>query len=316
MRAVAAFIILVTALPVHAQSLKVTLLGTGRPDPVIDRFGPATLVEAGNQTLLFDCGRGASQRLWQMKIPLSKIDALFLTHLHSDHTVGIPDLWLTGWLPTPYGRRKAPLQVLGPEGTNAMMSSLREAYKWDVRVRRDGEGLPRSGSEIEARNIRQGVVYEHDGLKVTAFNVDHGGILRPAFGYRIDYGGKSVVISGDTRPNENLVGFARKADVIIHEVFAARPELLEKSPDARRIAGFHTSPEEAGRIFERIKPKLAVYTHVVLLTTDPSITPPPLSDLTSRTRTTYQGPLEIGEDLMTILVGDSVSIRRFNPPAR
>ena len=95
-----------------------------------------------------------------------------------------------------------------------------------------------------------------------------------------------------------------------------RRELLEKSPDARRIAGFHTSPEEAGRIFERIKPKLAVYTHVVLLTTDPSITPPPLSDLTSRTRTTYQGPLEIGEDLMTILVGDSVSIRRFNPPAR
>ena len=225
-------IVLFAAVPLHAQALKVTLLGTGRPDPAIDRFGPATLVEAGKITLLFDCGRGASQRLWQLKTPLGKIDALFLTHLHSDHTVGIPDFWLTGWLQTPYGRRTAPLQVLGPEGTRAMMASLKEAYQWDIRVRRDGEGLPPAGIEVDARDIRQGVVYERDGVKVTAFDVDHGGILQPAFGYRIDYGGKSVVISGDTRPNENLVGFSRNADVIIHEVFAARPELLAMSPGA------------------------------------------------------------------------------------
>ena len=311
--AIAASLILVAAAPMHGQSLKVTLLGTGRPDPTIDRFGPATLVEAGNHTLLFDCGRGASQRLWQLKTPLSKVDALFLTHLHSDHTVGIPDFWLTGWLPTPYGRRTVPFQVLGPEGTRAMMASLRQAYQWDLHVRRDGEGLPPAGSEVDARDIRQGVIYERDGLKVTAFDVDHGGILQPAFGYRIDYGGRSVVISGDTRPNENLVRFARGADVLIHEVFAARPELLAKSPVARRIAGFHTSPEDAGTIFERVKPKLAVYTHVVLLTTDPSISPPTVVELTPRTRTTYSGPLEIGEDLMTILVGDTVEVRRFAP---
>lgn len=313
MKAAVASLILVAASPLQGQSMKVTLLGTGRPDPAIDRFGPATLVEAGNQTLLFDCGRGASQRMWQLKMPLSKIDVLFLTHLHSDHTVGIPDLWLTGWLQTPYGRRKAPLNVVGPEGTRAMMSSLRHAYKWDVRVRRDGEGLPAAGGEIEARDIRQGVVYEHDGVKVTAFTVDHGGILQPAFGYRIDYGGKSVVISGDTRPSDNLIRFASNADVIIHEVLAARPELLAKSADARRIAGLHTSPEDAGRIFERVKPKLGVYTHIVLLTTDPSISPPALLDITSRTRTIYSGPLEIGEDLMTILIGDSVTVGRFSP---
>lgn len=311
-----ASIVLFAAVPMHGQTLKVTLLGTGRPDPVMDRFGPATLVEAGKLTLLFDCGRGASQRLWQMKTPLGKIDALFLTHLHSDHTVGIPDFWLTGWLPTPYGHRNVPLRVLGPEGTRTMMSSLREAYQWDIRVRRDGEGLPPAGSQVDAQDIRQGVVYERDGVKVTAFTVDHGGILQPAFGYRIDYGGKSVVISGDTRPNENLVEFARNADVIIHEVFAARPELLAKSPVARRIAGFHTSPEEAGKIFERVKPKLAVYSHVVLLTTDPSISPPTALELTPRTRTTYSGPLEVGEDLMTILIGDSVEVRRFIPSGR
>ena len=98
---IAAFITLFAAVPSHAQDLKVTLLGTGRPDPVIDRFGPSTLVEAGGQTLLFDCGRGASQRLWQLKTPLSQVSAVFLTHLHSDYTVGLPDFWLTGWLPTP-----------------------------------------------------------------------------------------------------------------------------------------------------------------------------------------------------------------------
>lgn len=312
----AAFIGLLAAVPVHGQTLKVTLLGTGRPDPVMDRFGPSTLVEAGSQTLLFDCGRGVSQRLWQLKTPLSQVRAVFLTHLHSDHTVGIPDLWLTGWLPAPYGRRTVPLQVWGPEGTRSMMSSLKEAFKWDIRVRGDGDGLPPAGIDVAAEDVRQGVVYERDGLKVTAFDADHGGLLQPAFGYRIDYQGRSVVISGDTRPSENLVAFAREADVLIHEVIAARPELLAKSADARRIVGYHTGPEDAGKIFERIKPKLAVYSHVVLLTTDPSISAPTLSELTPRTRTTYSGPLEVGEDLMTILIGDRVDVRRFTAPER
>lgn len=111
-----AFIGLFAAVPVHGQTLKVTLLRTGRPDPVMDRFGPSTFVEAGSQTLLFDCGRGVSQRLWQLKTPLSQVSAVFLTHLHSDHTVGIPDLWLTRWLPAPYGRRTVPLPVWGLKG--------------------------------------------------------------------------------------------------------------------------------------------------------------------------------------------------------
>jgi ribonuclease Z len=88
----------VSTIPAHAQTIKVTLLGTGNPRPVIERFGPSILVDAGNQKLLFDCGRGATQRLYQLKVPFNEVDALFLTHLHSDHTVGIPDLWLTGWI--------------------------------------------------------------------------------------------------------------------------------------------------------------------------------------------------------------------------
>src|SRR5262245_20661429 len=115
--------------------IKVTLLGTSTPNPLPDRFGPSTLVEAGNERLLFDCGRGATIRLWQARIPLGTVK-LFLTHLHSDHTVGIPDLWLTGFLPLPYGGRQEPLRIWGPKGTAEMVGNLRKAYDADIRNRR------------------------------------------------------------------------------------------------------------------------------------------------------------------------------------
>ncbi|MFN8583651.1 MAG: MBL fold metallo-hydrolase, partial [Gemmatimonadaceae bacterium] len=285
------FLLLALAAPVSAQApsvapgrdtaevtLRVTLLGTGRPDPAIDRFGPSTLVEAGGETLLFDCGRGATQRLWQLHIPLSRVGGVFFTHLHSDHTVGLPDLWLTGWLPTPFGRRSAPLGVWGPEGTRAMTSALTQAFAWDIDRRGRGEGLPAAGVAFDAHDIQPGVVFERNGVRVTAFLVDHGGLLQPAFGYRVDFGGHSVVLSGDTRPSESLVTAAARTDVLVHEVAAAPPALLERSETARRIIGFHTVPEDAGRIFARVRPRLAVYSHVVLLTTDPAYPAPNASD--------------------------------------
>lgn len=306
------------ALPARAQSsdpaseampdIRVTLLGTGRPDPIIDRFGPSTLVEVADEKLLFDSGRGVTQRLWQRRIPLSAVTGVFLTHLHSDHVVGLPDLWLTGWLPTPFGNRATPLRVWGPVGTQAMTRHLEKAFRADIKIRHDGEGLPLQGVAFQPVDIVQGVVYERNGVKVTAFDVDHGPHIRPAFGYRIDYRGRSVVISGDTHDNPNLPRFAEGADVIIHEVAAAKDELLAKSETARRIIGFHTTPEVAGALFARIRPRLAVYTHVVLLTTDPTIDKPSVEDLMARTRTEYAGPLVLGEDLMIIDVGDTIEV--------
>lgn len=320
LRIVIGISLLATVAPIGGQTpaMTVVLLGTGRPDPDIDRFGPATLVKAGGQNLLFDAGRGASQRLWQLKIPLGEVHALFLTHLHSDHTVGIPDLWLTGWLPTPFGSRKTPLEVWGPSGTVDMMAALSKAYQWDIRVRRDGEHLPPQGIKILAHDIVEGVIYDRQGLKVTAFLVDHGGFLKPAFGYRVDYAGHSVVISGDTRPNESLIRHAAGTDVLVHEVAAVRPELLERSPTAaiaRRILSFHSSPEDAGRVFARVKPRLAVFTHVALLTTDRNFQPPTGADVIRRTRMLYSGALELGEDLMTIDIGDKVEVHRFTTTA-
>lgn len=296
-----------------APAISVILLGTGRPAPTLDRFGPATLVEAGGQRLLFDAGRGVSQRLWQLRIPLGKVNALFLTHLHSDHTVGIPDLWLTGWLPTPFGGRTGPFEVWGPSGTREMMAHLRQAYGWDIRVRSEGEHLPQEGILVHAHDIAEGIAFKHDGVVVTAFLVDHGGLLKPAFGYRVDYAGHSVVISGDTRPNKNLISHATGTDVLVCEVAAASPDLLRESPSAgtaKRILGFHTSPEAAAAMFSRAKPRLAVFTHVALLTTDRTFAPPTAADVLRRARALYRGPLVVGEDLMRIDVGDQIDVRR------
>lgn len=298
-----------------AQTITVTLLGTGRPIPALDRFGAGTLVQAGPVTLLFDCGRGVTQRLWERHIPLSTVSTLFLTHLHSDHVVGIPDLWLTGWLAGPFGDRTAPFQVRGPAGTRAMMTYLEKAYAADIRIRTGDENLSPAGAAIDAADISEGVVYREHGVTVTAFDVDHGRLIKPAVGYRIDYGGRSVVISGDTRYSENLIRHSQGADLLIHEVALAREELLGRSEAARRIIAHHTTPEDAGRVFARVKPKLAAYTHVVLLTLDSSSPPPTVGEVAARTRTTYAGPLVVGEDLMTIEVGDSVTVNRSAPQA-
>lgn len=300
--------LLLLSLPLAAQDFKVTLLGTGDPIPRTDRFGPATLVEVAGQELLFDAGRGATQRLVQINVALSALDAVFLTHFHHDHLVGLPDIWMTGWIPPPFGRRSVPFEVWGPTGTASLLSNLEEAFALNTSIRIPDELLPPAGIEMVAHEFNaNGVVYEKDGVSVTAFAVDHGELIKPAYGYRIDYDGRAVVISGDTRFDRNLIAAAKGADLIVHEVALASDELLASSEQFRRIVAHHTTPEEAGNVFAEVAPKLAVYTHLVMLST-PAIPEAPLSSLISRTRTNYDGPLVVGEDLMTFVVGDTVTI--------
>ncbi len=292
----------------EAQSLKVTLLGTGHPVPAPDRFGPSTLVQTDNETFLFDCGRGVPQRIFQLRMPIGQVTHLFLTHLHSDHVEGITDFWLTGWIPV-IGGRKIPLRVWGPAGTKDMISYLEKAFQADYRIRTQDEKLPSEGYTMIAQDIKEGVIYEKNGVKITAFEVEHFPVkIEPCFGYRIDYAGHSLVISGDTRYSENLIRFSKGADVLVHEVIAAKEEILS-NPVIQRIMAHHVDPEEAGKVFTQVKPKMAVYSHVVLLGPNP-MTLPTLADLTTMTRKTYSGPLEIGEDLMVIEVGDEVKVRR------
>ena len=261
-------------------------------------------MQTDKENFLFDCGRGAAQRLFQLRMPLGQVSDLFLTHLHSDHLVGIPDFWLTGWI----GGRRASLRVWGPLGTKEMVSYLEKAFQADYRSHIKNEKLPPEGYTMIAEEIREGVVYDRNGVKITAFNVDHGEAIKPSLGYRIDYAGRSVVLSGDTRYSENLIRFSQGADVLVHEVAAAKEEMLS-SPVVQGIMAHHTAPEEAGKVFAQVKPKMAVYTHLWLLGPNPVTLLTP-AGLITMTRKTYSGPLEIGEDLMVIEVGDEVKVRR------
>jgi ribonuclease Z len=292
-------------MPDPSQNLfRVTLLGTGAPPPVLDRFGPSTLVEVGTKKFIFDAGRGAMQRLHQLQIPFADITGVFLTHHHSDHVVGFTDLWLTGWIGRPWGKRRTPLRVWGPEGTQQMMEHLPKAFHVDIRVR--SKSYPPEGVILEGREIREGLVYDVDGVKVSAFEVDHGGEELPAFGYRIDYRGHSAVLSGDTTFNENLIRHAQGADLLVHEVTAASGSAAETAAQLKRISSNHTTPEQAGEVFARVKPKLAVYNHLLLFGGAR------VEDLIPATRKNYSGPLLVGEDLMRIEIGDRVETQRFS----
>lgn len=288
-----------------AADIKVTLLGTGTPTPRLGSFSASTLVEAGPERLIFDLGRGSTVRLFQKKIPLGSITAHFITHLHSDHIVGLPDLWLSGWVGTPWASRKSPMVIFGPKGTVAMTENLTKAFSEDIRIREDDEALPPAGVAFAATDIAPGVVYEKNGVRVSAIEVNHGEKIRPAFGYVIEFDGKKVVLSGDTGPDERIARAAAGADLLIHEVAIIDPELVKDYPSYRAIEDHHTSPEDAGRIFSEAKPKLAVFSHIVFATKTP-VQDVPEDVLVQRTQKTYQGPLVVGRDLMSFVVSDKV----------
>ena len=290
---------------VPSDSLKVVLLGTGAGPPVnLQQYGASTLVEAGGQRFLFDCGRGATLRLAQAGVPIGSITRVFLTHLHSDHVLQLPDLLLAGWAG---GQRAVPLAVWGPAGTRNMMEHLLQAFDFDIRMRRDvDEHFPASGITVVSHEVTtDSVVFAEHGVTVTAFLVDHGPV-KPAFGYRVDYQGRSVVLSGDTRVSENLVRHAQGTDVLVHEVID--PEAARNRPSRpseaviEAIIAHHTTPEQAGEVFRRVAPRLAVYSHGANT-----------ERILARTRTTYAGPLQGAEDLLTILVGAKIEVLHHPP---
>jgi ribonuclease Z len=270
-----------------SDEMRVTLLGTGTPFPNPERFGSAILVEVAGKRLLFDCGRGVVIRLAQVQVNPKEIDGLFLTHLHSDHVVGIPDLWLSGWF---LGRDK-PLPIWGPPGTRSMAEQFVQAFGFDIRIRQASpDPLPGKGVEIDAKEIEQGEIY-NDGLaRVSAFLVDHGAV-KPAFGYRVDSAGHSVVISGDTKSCQNLVDFARDADCLIHAAWSA--DRKNPTPPSKRSIA---SAEDVGRVFAMVKPKLGVLYHYK-----------DEEGLGDAVRKEYNGPFAIGTDLMVISIGKTVT---------
>lgn len=286
---------------IDAKQIRVVLLGTAGGPPVrVDQAGISTLVEAGGERFLFDAGRGLMQRLAQARVPMDGVTKLFLTHLHSDHIIDVPDLYLTPW--SAPSERKVALEVWGPDGTREMMQNLEKAFAFDIHVRRDlDEKISPDGIKFKATDVQEGTVYEQHGVKITAFLVDHGPV-KPSFGYRLDYGGRSVVLSGDTRPSENLIKFSKGVDLLIHEAIDA-DALRRLAPSEqlfKAIVEHHTTPEQAAEVFNRTKPRLAVFSHS-----------PGTQSILEKARAGYAGRVEMGEDLMSIDIGDDIRITRL-----
>ena len=301
--------------PTEPSDFKVIPLGTGAPPPEINRFGPAVLVQVNGQNLLFDAGRGVMQRLYQYGLGAKDIDMVFITHLHSDHTVGLPDLYLTGMLNGAFGLRTTPFKITGIEGTAQMMEYIKLAYSGDINIRMNDGEMTEAQTSIEAHEFNEdGVVYEKDGVTVTAIENFHGEAIDPSYGYRIDYDGRSVVISGDTKYCENIIENSKGVDLLIHSVGMANEDLLNAgtalAEKAQIVLNHHTPPEDAASVFNQTQPKLAVLNHMVVVTiASDKFTPPTQQQVYDRiVDAGYTGDMVIAKDLMIFEIGETIKV--------
>jgi ribonuclease Z len=268
-----------------ADSTTIVTLGTGTPRPLPEVMGPATAVIVGQRVFLFDVGEGIERRLAAAHLPINGVTAVFVTHLHSDHVLGLADLVFSSW----NSGRDKPFPVFGPPGIDAMLEHLYEAFAVDIKEREFDYGVT-GGYRLSAHEIHPGVAYDSGGVRITAFPVDHGRLT--AYGYRIDTPTRSIVISGDTRPSETLVRMATGVDVLIHEIQPSGAVTLAGRPSvdwAKYIAGHHTTAIQLGELAARAKPKLLIVSH--------NGRRAPADQLLADIRRAFRGNVVIAEDL-------------------
>ncbi len=293
-------------LPTFHEEMKVIILGTGSPPYVPGRSKPANLVMASDKFFLVDCGVGAADRLDDAGVPPSRISDVFFTHHHSDHNSGFNDFLINSWNGrfgppgTTEPPRNVPLQIYGPTNTRKIMGLFMDAMKWDIEIRAEHMDKSQDGTQVAYHEKNDGVVFDQDGIKVTAFTVDHG-ILKPAIGYRFEYKGKVIVISGDTRPVENMIRYSEKADILIHEAYSREwtNRAMQNDPNAgkvlTKVMNYHSSTIEAAEIAEKAKVKHLVYTHLIPA---PSPTFYFEKNWAEGASDIYNGKITVGRDLM------------------
>ena len=271
---------------------QLVLLGTGTPNADPDRSGPAVAVVVNDTPYLVDCGPGvvrraaAAYRKGVAGLEVSKLKHLFVTHLHSDHTLGYPDLIFSPWV---LGREE-PLQAYGPPGLQSMTDHLLQAYEQDIHIRVDGlEPANGKGYRVDVTEIQTGKVYEDENVKVFAFGAKHGS-WKHAFGFRFETPDKTIVISGDTSTNPALIEAAKGCDILLHEVYS-NDRLQGRSPVWQQYHGkFHTSTRQLATIASLTNPKLLVLYHQLFWGASDA-------DLVREIRATYKGKVICGNDL-------------------
>ncbi|MBI5601433.1 MAG: MBL fold metallo-hydrolase [Gemmatimonadetes bacterium] len=242
---------------------RLIVLGSGTPVPDPGRAGPAYAVTYGTRVFLFDAGAGVMRRVAAAGLPIDGMTAVLLTHLHSDHTLGLPDVIHTTWV---MGRSRV-MPVIGPPGTSAMVGHLQSAWIEDVVLRTEGtERGRRGGQRVDARETTGGIVYDSAGVRIRAIPVPHGG-WPVSFAFRIDTPDRSIVLGGDTAPSAALEEASRGVDLLVHEVYASTRVAPEQRPGGdlwpQYLREFHTSDEELGAIAARAQPKQLILSHVL-----------------------------------------------------
>ncbi|MGB1563049.1 MAG: MBL fold metallo-hydrolase [Sinimarinibacterium flocculans] len=292
----------------YADGLNIVLCGAGSPMPDPARAGPCVAVVAGGRVVVIDVGSGATRNFPRFGLPPGRVEALLLTHFHSDHIDGIGELMLQRWAG---GSRDTPLPVRGPEGVERIVEGFNTAYAPDFgyRVAHHGPGvIPPSGAGARAVPFAMPaegdshVVFDDDGLRIVAFSVTHAPVA-PAVGYRIDYRGRSAVISGDTVKSDNLARFAQGVDLLVHEALAVH--LVDVITAGAREAGaenmaqisldihdYHATPVEVAELAQAAGAKHLLYYHIV-----PALPLRRLEKLFVRgVAEVYDGPATVGRD--------------------
>ena len=278
-----------------SATTQVVLLGTGTPNADPTRSGPAVAIVVNDTPYLVDFGPGVVRQAAAMSpsyggtIPGLEVERLkhaFLTHLHSDHSVGLPDLILTPWVL----ERNEPFELFGPEGTEEMAKYILKAYDADIKYRLYGlEPANDHGWRVNAHTVTEGLVFKDDNVKVEAFRVRHG-TWPNAFGYRFTTPDRVIVISGDAAPDATLEKYAQDADILIHEVYSVEGFKRRDPYWQKYHSSNHTSSHELGEMASRVKPKLLVLYHILFWGASEET-------VLKEVRQKYQGEVVLGNDL-------------------
>ena len=276
--------------------IEVILLGTGSPIPDPQRAGPSTLVRAGSQTLLVDCGRGVLQRAAAVGVGANALSALLLTHLHSDHIADLGDVLITRWVTT-FTPNPPPLPIIGPPGTASVVDAMLDAFGPDIGYRIAHHADLTAPPAVEVEETTQGEVWARDRVRITVAPTDHRPVA-PTIAFRIESGGASVVLAGDTVPCDSLDELAAGANALVHTVI--RKDLVESLPQqrARDICDYHSSVEEAAATAARAGADTLVLTHCV-----PAVAPGQEDEWRARAASAFGGRVELGPDLHRVEVG-------------
>jgi ribonuclease Z len=273
--------------------MRAVLLGTGSPPPNPERRGPATLISLGGEHFLVDAGSGVGVQLLRAGLKPYDWPRVLITHHHSDHVIDLGHLLITRWIVGQNG----PFEVWGPAGTARQLDRLLDYMHWDIEVRRS-HMHHREPPPVRVTEVEEGKILEVGGVTVSAFVVDHGPV-KPALGYRFDGGGRSVVVSGDTRPSENLMRWSRGVDCLIHECCEMAKTSwypgcgwLTIEDKIRDLASYHTQPDDIGRVAAGASAKSLVLSHLM-----PGSAP---ADLHAAAARHYTGPIIVGQDLLEV----------------